>query len=371
MLEKRDNSDITFLLDGYDEFSHKSDDSLVLNIIKRKILPQCRIVITSRPIASEKLQKLADVRVEVLGFTEESRRQYIKKELKDYPTKVDSLLSYLKSNEDIDKACYIPIIMTVMVCIFKHYVELPTNQSEIYERFIIFVILRYLKIPDTTLPKSISSLPENYQKYLQQLSKFAFETMESEKVIFSNEDIEKFSDSFSKKLHGLGLFRATEQFSLINMGNCVWYNFLHLSIHEFLAAFYVKSLELSEQCEKLEQTFFNQRYLNVWMMFVGLLQVRTHNSHQFVTYSHIYGTSDAAKDDTELILQNLYLLQFSKIQSIILEEICCKNNEDNLQTDHDMIQTITVDSTFLLKVYSRNLFVSLCSVTNSDQLIEI
>jgi len=40
-------------------------------------------VITSRPIASQKLQKLADVRIEVLGFTEQSKREYIQKELKD------------------------------------------------------------------------------------------------------------------------------------------------------------------------------------------------------------------------------------------------------------------------------------------------
>ena len=65
ILKKRDNSDITILLDGYDELSDKSNDLLIKGIIKGEVLPQCRIVVTSRPIVS--LHKLADVRVEVLN----------------------------------------------------------------------------------------------------------------------------------------------------------------------------------------------------------------------------------------------------------------------------------------------------------------
>ena len=142
IFEKRNNSDITILLDGYDELNDKGDNSLVTNIIKHKILPQCRVVITSRPIASEKLQKLADVRVEVLGFSDQSKREYIKKELKDHSEKARLLLSYLDDHSDINEACYIPIIMTAMVCSFKEYEKLPTNQSEIYERFVAVVISR-------------------------------------------------------------------------------------------------------------------------------------------------------------------------------------------------------------------------------------
>ena len=387
IFEKRNNSDITILLDGYDELNDKGDNSLVTNIIKHKILPQCRVVITSRPIASEKLQKLADVRVEVLGFSDQSKREYIKKELKDHSEKARLLLSYLDDHSDINEACYIPIIMTAMVCSFKEYEELPTNQSEIYERFVALVISRYLQKLDNTFPKSILSfnaLPENYQTYLLQLSEFAFKTMESDQVIFNSEDIEIFSDTFalsSKKLHGLGLFKATEQFSLKKMDNCVWYNFLHLSIHEFLAAFYVKSLNVFEQFKHLKRTFFDQRYFNVWIMFIGLQQVKMYNFHQFLTYSHIYRTSDAALDEMKLILQKLNLLQLSKIRNINIKYIegtfqllCYKNNEDNLQGDVIQKNFVeTVDSRCLLPfTFSwRKLFVSLCSVANSNQLVEI
>ena len=126
-------------MDGYDEFNDNNNGSLIKNIIERDILSQCRIVITSRPIASEKLQKLAHVRVEVLGFTPQSQREYIEKELKEYPERIEKLLHYLHSHSDISRVCYIPIMMTIMVCTFKEIEELPTNESELYERFVTFL----------------------------------------------------------------------------------------------------------------------------------------------------------------------------------------------------------------------------------------
>ena len=374
ILKKRDNSDITILLDGYDELSDKSNDLLIKSIIKGEVLPQCRVVVTSRPIVS--LHKLADVRVEVLGFDDESKRDYIKKELKNYPEKTECLLSYLKDHSDINEACYMPIMMTIMVCTFKEYEELPTNQSEIYERFITLVISRYLH---EKLPKSILSFDERYQKYLQQLSEFAFKTIESDDIIFSNEDIQMISHNFAssnKELHGLGLLKATEQFSLKKMDTCVWYNFLHLSIHEFLAAYYLKSLETSEQFKILKQTFFIKRYINVWVIFVGLKKDVVYQFHQC---NHTCGSSDAAKDQMKLVLQKFHLLDFIENRNINIMNIrgtllCCKNNEDDLQTDMMQENFIKTIDSWLLFPFSSNwtkLFVSLSSVANGDQLIEI
>ena len=375
ILKKRDNSDITILLDGYDELSDKSNDLLIKGIIKGEVLPQCRVVVTSRPIVSEKLHELADVRVEVLGFNDERKRDYIKKELKNYPEKTKCLLSYLNDHSDINEACYMPIMMTIMVCTFKEYEELPTNQSEIYERFVTLVISRYLH---EKLPKCILSFDERYQKYLQQLSEFAFKTIESDDIIFSNEDIQMISHNFAssnKEFHGLGLFKATEQFSLKKMDTCVWYNFLHLSIHEFLAAFYLKSLEISEQFKILKQTFFIKRYINVWVIFVGLKKDVVYQFHQC---NRTCGASDAAKDKMKLVLQKFYLLDFFENRNINIMNIrgtflCCKNN-DNLQADMMQENFIKIiDSWFLFPLSSNwtKLFVSLSSVANDDQLIEI
>ena len=391
VLAKRDNSDITILMDGYDEFNDKDNDLLIKNIIKRKILSQCRIVITSRPIASEKLQKLADVRVEVLGFNKESKTKYIHEELKNYPMKIRSLLSYLDKHSNINQLCYVPIMMTIMVCSFKQYEELPTNESEVYERFVTLAISHCLERLDDKLPTSIlalNKLPVKYQTYIQQLTKFAFKTLEGGRVIFNNEDIERLSPYLalhSKELQGLGLLKATEHFSIKDMSKCVWYNFLHLSVHEFLAAYYLRSLKPSEQFQILKNTFFLKHYINVWDMFIGLQQSNTYNFHQFVTYSYVYGASDEAKYEMTLILQKLDLHHFPVIYSINFKRIdgtyqlfCSKNNEDDsIDVAQQMIAT-TFDANHLLQLYGwhftsniTQLFVSLCSVDSNDPLIEM
>ena len=392
ILTKRNNSDITIVMDGYDELGDKSELLLINNIIKRNIISQCKIVITSRPIASEKLQKLADVRVEILGFTDQSKGEYIQKELKDFPIKVKNLLSYLEYHGDINKVCYIPIMMTILVCSFKEYGELPTNQSELYERFVTLAILRCLHKLDNTLSTStitsLSKLPERYQIYLKQLSEFAFKTIESDKVIFNNIDIEGLSPNLAvlikvnKELQGLGLFKATEHLSIKKMDNLVWYNFLHLSIHEFLAAYYLKSLNHTEQFQILKQTFFVKRYINVWVMFVGLQQNVTYDSHLCSVYSYSY-TSDAAKDKMKLILQKFNVHYFARNISIenmegTFQFLCCKNSEGDLQTDV-IRENFATTSDFLLLLHSwplktstcPQLFISLCNIQNNKELIEI
>ena len=64
--------DITFLFDGYDELPEDpKKSSLIAKILNRKLLPLCGIVVSSRPHASVNLRKLAVVRVDILGFTEQ------------------------------------------------------------------------------------------------------------------------------------------------------------------------------------------------------------------------------------------------------------------------------------------------------------
>ena len=386
ILTKRDNSDIAILMDGYDELNNMGEVSLIKDIIKRNVLSQSKILITSRPIASEKFHKLADVRVEVLGFTEQSKREYIQKELNDHPEKVVSLLSYLDKHSDINKVCYIPIIMTIMVCTFKEYEDLPANESELYERFVTLAILHCLQKLDNTLPTSILSLhklPEVYKTYLNQLAEFAFKTIESDKVVFSNMDVERLSPTLalaSKKFQGLGLFRATEHLSIKRMDNCIWYNFLHLSIHEFLAAYYLGSLQLPKQFQILKETFFTKQYVNVWVMFVGLQKNVTHCFyHQFATYFHIYGTSDIAKDQMKSVLQALNLYEFTNmnIKNIdgIFQLLCYKNTKNYLQPKmvDDDEELINIDFLYLFGLGSdwTKLFVSLCSIDTNDQLTEM
>ena len=121
-------------------------------------------------------------------------------------------------------------------------------------------------------------------------------------------------------------------------------------------------------------------------MFIGLQHSKTYNFHQFLIYSHVYGASDVAKDEMKLILQKFDLHHFSEISHVNIKNIhgtyqlfCSKSNKDDLSDVAHQNIAINFDTQHLLKFYGRwhftssltQLFVSLCSVDNNDQLIEI
>ena len=290
VLIKRNNKDITIILDGYDEYFDMSGKSFITLVLNRKVFTQSKLVITSRPIATDKLQHIADIRVEVMGFTDNSKQEYIVEELKHSPNKMKRLLMYLDVNKTINSICYIPMIMTILVCTFKESEELPTDQTELYKRFITLAICRYVQKLENN-PKSaifpLQRLPELYQQYIIELSKFAFDSLKDDKIVFTEEDIETLCPnlaSANKNFQGLGLLKSAQYFSMKRIENCYSYNFLHLSIQEFLAAFYINSLEASDQFKLLKRTFFVKKYTNTWTLFAGLNKSKMTEFFEYLIY---------------------------------------------------------------------------------------
>ena len=151
-----EGKNVTIILDGFDEISHVKDETdFYQRLLFKEILPLCRIVVTSRPVSSSMtmLQDLASVKVEILGFTKENRQIFIENGLKDNPDKLEKLNSYLKTNSVIDQLCYIPFMLSILVCIAKEYNELPKSRTEVYTKFVIYTISKILKrcnlLPDT------------------------------------------------------------------------------------------------------------------------------------------------------------------------------------------------------------------------------
>jgi len=129
---------LIFVFDGYDELPEiLRQESFIADIINRKVLPCCDIVITSRPTASAHLHKIVDRRIEILGFTNKDRIKYIRQIFQKNPTKIEEILTYLQLNPFIDSLCYIPLNMTILMCLFTEtpYSKLPKTQTEINNLF--------------------------------------------------------------------------------------------------------------------------------------------------------------------------------------------------------------------------------------------
>ena len=266
---------LIIIFDGYDEMSRKSrNDSLVAKIINRSVLPECGLVITSRPSASLCLHKMADCRVEVLGFAEEDRLDYIKNTLGSNE-KTDALQHYLQLNPTINALCYVPLNMNILLSVFEEAsmeeFELLNSQTKMYEKFILMKITRYVdKSSRSDLSYKLlnfSDLPKRYNNQFKELLSLAYNALINDQIVFNlNDEVVKVCKTLkSAKWEGLGLLKVTEH------ANNFSFHFLHFSIQEYLAAYYIGlKLDVNSQYSLLKDTFWDIRYFNTWIMYVGI-----------------------------------------------------------------------------------------------------
>jgi len=321
--------DVTFLLDGYDEFpEHLKKNSLIASIIKRTTLPLCGLIITSRPHASVSLREKASIKIDILGFAEIEREQFVKQALKKQPQKIEELTQYLQHHITINSLCFVPFNMVVILFLHKNGLPLPKNSTELCNYFICLTICRHLAKSGHPLKNTITSLttlPEPYKKIVKQLAKLSLEALNYNKLVFTCEDIEAACPDIittPEAINGFGLLQAVEHFGLT--GKTMTFNFLHLTIQEYLAAHYViTDLQQDEELTLLHEQFWSSLHSNMFAIYVALTKGQRPSFKEFLSggENNITISSKFLHDE----LKSLRLYQcFKEAEDLIM----CKSIEE-------------------------------------------
>ena len=267
---------LTLLIDGYDELPEElRDNSLIADILNRQVLPDCGLVVSSRPHASVLLRKQATLRVDILGFTEEQRKHYIEHSLNDQ-SQIKQLTTYLEQHVIISSLCYVPFNIVLLLFLYKQGVPLPNNATQIYNIFICLTIRRNLTKYGITVKQpitDINNLPEPYGKFIQQLSKLSLQALNNNQLIFTLDQIKQFCpqvESIPGALNAFGLLQAIEHVSIFQ--TTTTFNFLHLSVQEFLAANHITTLTPDEELSILKQYFWSDSHYNMFTIYITLTQ---------------------------------------------------------------------------------------------------
>ena len=209
---------LTIVLDGYDEISEENKNHFIMDeVIGRQKLPNCDIVITSRPAASSHLHDTVDCRVEILGFTEEDRQSFIRNALVNQTDKIKELTDYLVTNPCLNALCYIPLNMSILLCLTETGITtLPKTQTMLYQKFIIMTIIHFLKkdkIAITTNVSDLDALPPPYNHAFKELSQFAFLALQKDQQVFTLVEIKaKCPNLTPANWYGLGLLKPAQYF---------------------------------------------------------------------------------------------------------------------------------------------------------------
>ena len=307
-LEDKHGAGVILIIDGFDELSTKLRRwSFFRRLIEKRCLPKARIVVTSRPSASACLHHVVDRRMEILGFEQSSKNQYVTEALQDYPSKLEKLQRHFQQYPNIDAICYIPLIMSIIVflCMCQPD-ELPPTATKMYASFILHTIFHYLKrvgkIPEDLIINKLEQFPPVVYRALQDLEKTAFDGLVEDKIVFIVEELPVLCKDDPTCY---GLLQSTECYSAEEIGTPTQsFNFLHLGIQEYFAAKYVITLPEDEVYTLLKESFivsdtsfFNLgnipnpdsksvRLSNMWILYCGITsgQCKTLR-HYLTTYS--------------------------------------------------------------------------------------
>jgi len=118
-------------------------------------------------------------------------------------------------------------------------------------------------------------LPDECKVYLKDLSKFAFVTLKSNKIVFDTTNVKRLcpgSMLVNANVQNLGLINSVQYFST-DRGSVHVFNFLHLTNHEYLSAYYISSIDQTSLFNELEVTFFTECYKEIWKQAITLKKI--------------------------------------------------------------------------------------------------
>ena len=279
-VHKDDGMNIAFVFDGFDEYpSALRKESFIVDLIGGKLLSNSTVVVTSRPTATLQLQSLVDRRIEILGFPREERDRYISLSFRNAPHRKQELKQCLKGNPIIEKLCYHPLYLAILVYLCQEN-RLPDTLTKINESFIISTIYRNLERSSPyarlfKMPKTLEKFPSHIFGFVKDLSCLAFKGLQNNQLVFTIDYVTEVCPKINEipgAINGFGLLQAVEHNSLRGGGSTTSVNFLHLTMQEFLAAFYVSKLSDEEQLSLMKEYFWESHLSFMWMMYIALVK---------------------------------------------------------------------------------------------------
>ena len=252
------SEEVLIIIDGFDEYSKKGQDyiagdcheeypncserkmkiaALCAKLMRKKILKQATIMITSRPDESDKLSKIEFDRIaEVTGFSEQQVTEYIERYFRQNESFKRTVLEHITRNENLVSFAHIPVLCALMCSYFeyihkksKRLEDLPVSVSQLYDEVLNIFTTNHI---EKKIPNFIRR-----ENTLDMLSKFAADSLLKGLYLFEEEEMKRLtSEEVVEKLRISGLLHCGPPFNVSFSEKTKYFCFSHLTLHEYLAA---------------------------------------------------------------------------------------------------------------------------------------
>ena len=269
---KENQSKVLPLLDGLDEADPRERD-IYISLLTCKLLPDCHVVITSRHEVGKKVSRYCDNLWEIVGFTKEDSKSFIRKYFQGKDRLAEKYINYhvdhwyadppdrnLRGLSDLAKN---PLNLTLLCSIFEDSQEVYSESSKtrLYIEIVLLVLRRYEE-KNGLESNNDQDLISVYREKLKLLGRFALDSLHKGKSYFEKEkDIDNFG-FFSFQQGGTRSKPCTR---------CV---FSHKSFQEFFAGFYLAFQVIDGQID-FAHVLTDERYLKelkeVFLFMTGII----------------------------------------------------------------------------------------------------
>ncbi|MGA8163913.1 MAG: NACHT domain-containing protein [Waddliaceae bacterium] len=273
---KNHSNQVLLILDGYDEAT-RMPRAIHSQLFERPDLPR-HLMVTSRPYGTEAIKQKMDATLENMGFTDTHIEEYIFNYFgKDHR---EELVHFIRERRDLATMAHVPLLLEMLCILWEEKREKIAGLTmvELYSAMGDYGFERYFsrqKDCDALLQQK-SPLKRQAEKYIEQtklssaLGKIAFEGIKQGQLLIEGlliKNILKELDVGIEEIYESGFLKATES----NDKECKPSYFMHLSIQEYFAAFYLATGGSGVYREVMMTHKYHPYMPLIWAMCAGLL----------------------------------------------------------------------------------------------------
>ena len=259
---------VLLIFDGYDEY-RSGRYSEIYEIFSGNSLRSCCVLMTTRISKADELQGGQDLHAEITGFSEVDRRDFMRRFLNSEEV---SELEDLLYERKLGELAKVPLLLLFFCILWRkgQSKSFPKSKTKLYVDIVQFILnhSRSKKTGDETKTKQYVEL-NSFKEILSEIGKVALQSLLKDDHLF---EYSQLSDSVRcDESVVVGLLQITEYSETLQPVGKV--SFIHKSIQEFLAAWYItyrciaEGGNLGEIGVKLEECLDLQ---NVFQFMCGL-----------------------------------------------------------------------------------------------------
>ena len=225
---------VLLIFDGYDEY-RSGCDSEIYEIFSGNSLRSCCVLITTRISKADELRGSEDLHAEITGFSRLDRKDFMRRFLNsEEASKLEDHL-YERNLQELAK---VPLLLLLFCILWREgqSKSFPNSKTKLYMDIVLFILnhSHSKQTADNTKTKQYVEL-KSFKEILSEIGKVALQSLLKDDHLF---EYSQLSDSVRcDESIFIGLLQITEYSETLRPVGMV--SFIHKSIQEFLAAWYI------------------------------------------------------------------------------------------------------------------------------------